>query len=335
MKPEQQSTPFLKYYNASRASSTMPISNESSKTSNQEDHQQIREKLSSTRHPMTFYVRLKSSGELTREAIHALLFNPHLNSLDDIHKIASETQIPACYVIAKLLKLNTPLVDIAPWYKKVPSITALKAYIHEHDSRYAKHTRNPESLDDWRRSLQQVQMDITAHLSYHLLKSEIRSAYNIWRGFCIQKGIAHTTKVAMTKVPSLWLLEQALKSHDEAKAQIVLAVWEWDENVIAVPQKTTRRRLIMDIIKTLSSQTLEDPKYPAIAVTVLRLNREILDADDLATCIRLIKQSSQGCDTGQQTRNTIAFLERVIERVSDVRLPDQSRFGCRVTASPG
>lgn len=276
---------------------------------------------------MTLYARLKSFGPLSREATHALLFNPHLTSLDDINHVASETCIPASYVVAKLLKVKCPLADIESWFKKVPSMDGLTSYVRELEANSSwVHSRNLEHLYECRISIQQVQMDITAHLSYSLLQNGVKDSYEIWRRFCSASEISRPTKITMTKLPSLWLLKQALNSKENVKPAIVSAIVDWDSNVLAVPQTATRRRLARDIITMLASETLDNVAYPTNASSVLKSNKEVFEEEDIIDYAEMIVQSWRRWKTPQDSKKIFNFLGWAMRRSTGAGLLGRARL---------
>lgn len=169
-------------------------------------------------------------------------------------------------------------------------------------------------------------MDVTAHLSYSLLKNGINSAYDVWRGFCVDVDVSHTTRVAVTKLPSLWLLKQALKSSEEVKGDIIAAVLEWDDSVIAISQESTQRTLTMDIIKTLASESLNNAEYLWKATRVMSLAKEILDPEDIVECSEMIAQSWQRWDSPREVAKRIEFLGWAVKKSSGAGLLGRARL---------
>ena len=169
-------------------------------------------------------------------------------------------------------------------------------------------------------------MDVTAHLSYSLLKSGITSAYDVWRGFCVDAGVSHATRVAVTKLPSLWLLKQALKSGEEVKGDIIAAVLEWDDGVIGISQESTQRTLTMEIIKTLASESLNNAEYLWKATRVMSLSKEILDPEDIVECSDMIAKSWQRWDSPCEVAKRIEFLGWAVKNSSGAGLLGRARL---------
>jgi hypothetical protein len=275
---------------------------------------------------MTFYARLKLISQSSREDIRALLFNPNLTSLADIEEMASDACIPASYVVAKLMKLNYPISIIRRWHRKVPSISALKEFIRELDSHNTFSSRNLEIVDEWRRSIHLVQMDITAHMSYCFVKDGIKSAYGVWRGFCIDKRLSDVTKLHATKLPSLWLLKQALKGNEDSKAKIVSAIMDWDENVLAVSQNATRTRLTMDVIRVILSVPMLHAAEFDFAVRILQLNKEQLSGKGLTDCCEMLVNSWKKLNTPRGHQKLFKLLGHLGKMSTDFSLMDRARL---------
>lgn len=204
---------------------------------------------------MTHYAKLKYSGELTKDACRAILFNPNLTSYNEINFIATETCIPASFVVAKLMKLpgRSPEM-VSEWIKKVPSIDALWEYIHQLNP--SMKSKSLTAREDCKASLQQCHMDLTAHLSYILSTQGTQEGFAEWEKWVKQKigGLSTGTKLSVLQLPTLQLLKQAIRP--PASFQVIRSVIRSVilRNIIEIPHPRSFRRELVFVLMSNSSQ---------------------------------------------------------------------------------
>ena len=214
---------------------------------------------------MTIYEKLKLADELTKEACLAILFNHNLTSYADIEKIASETAIPASYVVTKLLQLHgLPDQVLQSWYSKIPSLSSLWNFIEESGVTELRKTWNIQSLEHSKQSLQQYQMDLSAHMSWNIRKHGVSKGYEVWSEW-IDKSIPTSTLKELLKPSSLQLLRRASKPPENLDS--VIRIVEWDDKIMQLLSPETRRVLILD----LTDYSLETGK-PSQAARFLQLH---------------------------------------------------------------
>jgi hypothetical protein len=161
---------------------------------------------------MSHYVKLKSSGELTKDACRAILFNSNLISYEDINTIATENCIPASYVVAKFMKLPNRTDAVSEWIAKVPPTDALFEYIRHLDRSRHLVTRKLHVEEDFKASLRQCQMDLTAHITYTISTYGTLKGFTMWRHWANHgtKGLSPETRALVLQLPTLQLLKQAM-----------------------------------------------------------------------------------------------------------------------------
>jgi len=202
---------------------------------------------------MTIYTRLKTSGELKADSCMAILSNPNLTAYADIELIASERNIPASYVVAKLMKLSTrPHPDIiSKWIRKVPPVPS----IYRECIRIAnqpKPKRNLEATDS-RVPLKQSRMDLAAHMSYVLNTTGWKTGFRRWISWT-RKGtpnkLTFEMRKSLLKIPSLQLLRLALQIEDPTSEVVeqVGILLDWDESIVNIPSNNQFRDQVVSFL---------------------------------------------------------------------------------------
>jgi hypothetical protein len=202
---------------------------------------------------MTVYTRLKTSGELKTDLCMAILSNPNLTAYSDIELIASESNIPASYVVAKLMKLSTrPHPDIiSKWIRRVPPVPS----IYRECIRIAnqpKPKRNLEATDP-RVPLKQSRMDLAAHMSYVLDTMGWETGFRRWVSWT-RKGtpnkLTFEIRQSLLKIPSLQLLRLALHIEDPTSEIVeeVGILLDWDESIVNVPSNNEFREQVVSFL---------------------------------------------------------------------------------------
>lgn len=218
---------------------------------------------------MTIYEKLKLADELTKDACLAILFNHNLTSYADIERIASETAIPASYIVTKLLQLRgQPDQVLQSWYSKVPSLSSLWNFIEESEATELRKTWNIQSLDHSKQSLQQYQMDLAAHMLWNIRNHGVSKGYEVWSEWT-DKHIPTPALKELLKPSSLQLLRRASKSPENLDT--VVRIVEWDDKIMQLLSPESRRVLILD----LADYSLETGK-PSQAARFLQLNHSAI-----------------------------------------------------------
>jgi hypothetical protein len=195
---------------------------------------------------LTFYEKLKIADELTKDACLAILFNRNLTSYADVEKIATETAIPASYIVTKLLQLgNQPETNLQSWYAKVPSVSSLWSFIADSGVSELRKTWNIQTLEYSTQSLQQYQMDLAAHMLWNVRKHGVTKGFEMWSEWA-NKNISAATLKQLLKPSSLQLLQRASKSSDTFDTAICIV--EWDESILQLLSQESRRQLILDLV---------------------------------------------------------------------------------------
>ena len=282
--------------------------------------------LSTTTHPMTAYAQLKPAGELTKEAGRAILFNPNLISYEHINTIATESCIPASYVVAKLMKIEKPrLEEISMWMQKVPSIHSLWKFIRELDGMVNR--RQPHGREDRIRSLGQCHMDLTAHISYILLTKNVQEGYKLWESWAFwnKYDISLDTRQVVLKVPSLKLLIRACQTPIERKP--IYEVLNWDYTVIQVAsQSQFRRVLILDLLNLLISD-----RYPVRAMEIMRMSEGCLSKKEIVEYVGTIVKDwlsiyAENSPPAAEIDSTRAFFSWVMDETRGVQTGDRAKL---------
>jgi len=297
------------------AGSPSPGSTPANRQTPQDLRRAVRARLSAASDPMAAYEELKSSGALTRESCHAILFNPNLSDYHNIDKIATENYIPASYVVAKLTKLNSPLpAAIATWMRRVPPPKFLWNFIREltHPQPHKHHRL--EEVDNRNRSLAQCQMDLTAHMSYTIIKEGIQRAFQLWESW-IKKPLPIPHRHVL-KLPTLKLLHDAMQP--PPTVYIIQEILSWQPALLlSVPKEEFRQKWV---IKFLSDCIHKSPDCPyETAISVIELSEEYLRPEDTAMYSNLIirrwyKDYNKSPSLVPDVELVGAFLSRMISR---------------------
>lgn len=226
---------------------------------------------------MSQYVKLKSSGELTKDACRAILFNSNLTSYDDINTIAAENCIPASYVIAKLMKLpDRSMKLVSEWMKKVPSIDSLFEYIHQLDRSRQLTSRSLQAREDCRASLQQCHMDLTAHLTYILSTKGVEKGYKEWDNWVHYKTSDLSSEIGaiILQLPTLRLLNEAMLP--PVSYRVINSVI-MHKDIELPPQRSLRRNLV-SVLMNRSSSIYQ----LRTAMTVMDISRNSFEPEEVA-----------------------------------------------------
>lgn len=195
---------------------------------------------------MTLYEKLKLADELTKEACLSILFNRNLTSYSDVEKIATEAAIPASYIVTKLLQLgNQPDHILQKWYSRIPSVSALWSFIRDSGVTELRKTWNIQSLEHSKKSMQQYQMDLAAHMWWNVRRHGAKRGYELWSEW-VDKTIPSSTLKELLKPSSLQLLQRAAKSPETLDT--VIRIVEWDESIIQLLSQESRRNLILEVV---------------------------------------------------------------------------------------
>ena len=264
---------------------------------------------------MSHYAKLKSSGELTKDACRAILFNSNLTSYEDINTIATENCIPASYVVAKFMKLPNRSEAVSEWIAKVPPTDALFEYISHLDRSRPLVTRKLHAAEDFKASLRQCQMDLTAHISYTLLTYGTLKGFTMWKYWTNHTTISLSpeTRALVLQLPTLQLLRQAMLP--PIQFRVLRSVLR--RNDIELPSQDTFRRQLVSVLMINSSQTCN----LETAMTVMDTSRNSFDIYELGEYTdQMVRRWMHGT-TGQiKSLNVIwinSFLAKSIENCRD------------------
>jgi hypothetical protein len=284
---------------------------------------------------MTIYAKLKSAGELSKETCHALLSNPNLQSYDDINVVAIETQIPASYVIAKLIRTRNQSEDaLATWIKKVPSVKSLWSFVGELYYAYHSTKMNLVRHSDRKRSLQQCQIDLSAHMLYTLRMKGIDGGYELWKKWVNNKPqdaeISITRKKDVLRLSSVQILQRASKESD--KNQIIAEILEWDNTVLQISPPGRRRTLILQFMEQFTSTSSTSRHVTAAAV--LQQSHDVLEPNEIAghservlsDWISHIRKSKSAHGEGKSAYRFYRFLSWALEECSSADLRARGRL---------
>ena len=202
---------------------------------------------------MTVYTRLKTSGELKTDSCMAILSNPSLTAYTDVELIASESNIPASYVVAKFMKLSTrpPPDIISKWIRRVPPVPS----IYRECIRIAIQPKPKRNLEvtDLRDPIKQSRMDLAAHMSYVLDTMGWEAGFRRWVSWT-RKGtpnkLTFEMRKSLLKIPSLQLLRLALQIEDPSSEVVeqVCVLLDWDETIVNVPSHNEFREQVVSFL---------------------------------------------------------------------------------------
>ena len=264
---------------------------------------------------MTHYRKLQSSGQLTKDACRAILFNSNLTSYKNIATIATENCIPASYIVAKVIKYPNSRDFLKEWICKVPSTKALFEYIHHLDRSRQASSRNLLAEEDFKEALRQCQMDLTAHLSFILSAEGTSNAFTTWKKWVDHATIGLTpgTKALVLQLPTLQLLKRA--SVTPIEFSVLRFVLRHDD--FKLPLQDNFRRHLVNVLMSNSSLicNLET------AMMLMDSARNSFELSDIAKyTVQMIHKwmpvSLEQIDTLDK-KWVAAFLEKSIENCQD------------------
>jgi hypothetical protein len=264
---------------------------------------------------MSHYVKLKSSGELTKDACRAILFNSNLTSYEDINTIATENCIPASYLVAKFMKLPNRMEAVSEWMAKVPPTDALFEYIRHLDRSRHVVTRKLHAEEDFRASLRQCQMDLTAHISYTLSTDGTLKGFTMWKHWTVHgtNGLSPETRALVLQLPTLRVLKQAMLP--PIQLRVLRSIVRRSD--IELPSQDTFRRQLVSLLMSNSSQTCN----LETAMTVMDTCRNSFDSYELGEYTHQMVREWMHRSTVQAKSLNVkwvnSFLEKSIENCRD------------------
>lgn len=272
-------------------------------------HREVRTQASTISDPIAFYEKLKSSGALTKESCHAILFNSNLTDYNSIIRIALENCIPPSYVVAKLMKLDDPPpAAIHSWMKKVPPLKALWAFIYDGH----KQPMSLGQVSNRMRCLAQAQMDLTAHMSFIIMTEGIEPAFDRWKRW-LWKDLPVPHREIL-KLPSLKLLHHAMQG--PGNSHIIREILHWQPSLLlSAPKQEFHRHWVRQFLQDCINPE-EDCPYKT-AISVVELSEKCLEPDETAKYTssivgRWVGDSTKMPASVPSIRSMKAFLYRTI-----------------------
>lgn len=201
------------------------------------------------------------------------------------------------------------------WIAKVPPTDALFEYIRYLDRSRHLVTRKLHAEEDFKASLRQCQMDLTAHISYTLSTYGTLKGFSMWKHWANHgtNGLSPETRALVLQLPTLRLLKQAMLPPIQFRVlQSVIR-----RNDIELPSQDTFRRQLVSVLMSNSSQTCN----LETAMTMLDTCRDSFDSYELGEYThQMVREWIHG-STGQvkslNAEWVNSFLAKSIENCRD------------------
>ena len=222
------------------------------------------------------------------------------------------------------MKLPNRTEALSEWIAKVPPTDALFDYIRHLDRPRHLVTRKLHVEEDFRASLRQCQMDLTAHISYTL------STYGTLKGFTMWKrwtnhgtnGLSPETRALVLQLPTLQLLKQAMLP--PIQFRVLRSVIR--RNDIELPSQDRFRRQLVSVLMSNSSQTCN----LETAMTVMDTCRDSFDSYELGQYTHQMVREWMYGSTGQGKSLNVqwvnSFLTKSIDNCRDAEFDTRAKL---------